>query len=87
MKKTIGIMVAVIAILLLGGCNHRLIDTKWTFNYAYIVFPDGSVEEIEVKSWTEDDSSVTIQAKDGNVYCVSMHNCIMTQDRWVGYSR
>ena len=83
MKKVIALMI--VMLLLLTGCNYKFVDTNWTFNYAYITFPDGSIKEVEVKKWAEDSTSITIQSRDGNIYCVSMHNCVLTRDQWEGY--
>ena len=88
-KHNIEIVVVLTVILVVAliatACNYNIVDTKWTFNYAYITFPDGHIEEVEVKSWAEDQTSVTITAKDDNIYCVSMHNCLLTKDRWEGF--
>jgi len=83
MKKIIAIALMVAVIMLCAtGCNFKLIDTKWHFNYAYIAMPNGSVVEVTVKKWTEDAQSVTIEGEDGQVYCVSYHNCILTKNKW-----
>lgn len=85
MKKVIALVI--VLLFLLTGCNYRMIDTHWTFNYAYITFPDGHIEEVEVEEWTEDATSITIESKDGNIYCVSMHNCLLTKRAWDGYNK
>ncbi len=75
-------MVTIVATFLLCGCNYKILDTDWQFDYAYITLPDGCIREVKIDKWSEDGNSVTIRSKDGNVYCVSMHNCFMTKERW-----
>lgn len=82
MKKFISIvLILVLCAVMFTGCgNHKVIDTKWTFNYAYISLPTGVVE-VKVKYWSEDTTTITIQAEDGNVYCAAPVNIIMTKDK------
>jgi len=83
MKKIIAIVLVVAVIMLCAtGRNYKLVDTKWHFNYAYIAMPNGDIIEVAVKKWAEDGNSVTIQTEDGQVYCVSYHNCILTKNKW-----
>lgn len=82
MKKILCVLLALVMLITFCACNYNVIDTNWEFNYAYITLPTGEVIEEEIKSWTEDDNCVTIQGKDGQVYCVSYHNVLMTKDKW-----
>ena len=83
MKKLISTVLLIAVMLVFVACkNYTLIDTKWEFNYAYIFMSNGEVYEVEIDRWTEDANSVTIQAKDGQVYSVGYHNCMLTKNRW-----
>lgn len=82
MKKIFVILLTVIMLLVFAGCNFHPVDMHWGFNYAYIYQPNGSIVEIEIETWTEDENSVTIVAKDGQVFSVGYHNCVLTKERW-----
>ena len=80
MKKIILVCLCVIMMFLLAACNHNIIDTKWDFNYAYVLMPQGNIE-YEVKSWTEDENSITFTTEDGNTMSIGYQNCILTKER------
>lgn len=82
MKKILGIILIVAMIFCFTGCNMKLLDTDYHFNYAYITMPDGSVIEVNVNKWVEDSNSITIESDAGQVYSVSYHNCLMTKNKW-----
>ena len=81
-KKILCIILGIIMILSMCACNYNFFDTSWDFQYAYLTLPDGSIKEVEIDSWSEDSTSVTIKSEDGNIYCVSMMNCFMTKEKW-----
>jgi major membrane immunogen (membrane-anchored lipoprotein) len=76
MKK----LIAILAVLMLTGCNAQIIDTTWHYNYAYITLPEGSVEG-EVTSWIdyEDSDMVQVRMKDGTTYCTHGSNIVLVQ--------
>lgn len=78
MKKMI--VAAMMAAVLLTGCNHMVIDTHYEFNKAYINYGD-RVVEVSVKKWSSSDGEdITIVADDGTVYMCSYMNCVMTNE-------
>lgn len=83
MKKTIAIVLIALVILLLCGCNYRLIDIKYQFDYAMIAMPDGSTKTIELSGWAdaEDGEQLTLTAKDGTIYLVSANNCVLIDEK------
>lgn len=77
MKKFICICLTILMIFCFTACNYNIIDTKWNFNYAYIITPN-SIIEYEIKSWTEDENSITFTTIDGNTFSAGYQNCILT---------
>lgn len=84
MKKKIYALIAIclICTICFTGCGNRdMWDTVYTFDYAYISIPDGSVIEGKVDSWGRVDSwrdyedSDLLQIKiDGVTYLVHSSN-------------
>ena len=81
MKKIICILLVVIMIVAMTGCNRQLIDTTWSFERAVIFLPDGEKIEGKISSWRDYDSSDTIQvAIDGKQYLTHSSNVILISD-------
>lgn len=81
MKKIICILLAVIMIIAMTGCNRQLIDTTWSFERAVIFLPDGEKIEGRVSSWRDYESSDMIQvAINGNQYLTHSSNVILISD-------
>ncbi len=81
MKKVI-IIVAIVCVMLaiLCACGNKDIwDTNYSYDYAIVSWPDGTVKEIEIKQWTdyEDGEQIQIKDTDGNIYLVSSFNCVL----------
>lgn len=62
----------------LCGCgNYRIIDTTFTYSWAQIKMPDGTIIEGKVNNWTDyegDQLQVTI---DGVTYLVHASNVVL----------
>ena len=81
MKKIICILLVVIMIVAMTGCNRQLIDTTWSFERAVIFLPDGEKIEGEISSWRDYDSSDMIQvAINGKQYLTHSSNVILISD-------
>lgn len=67
---------------LLTSCgNKSIFDTKFTFNYAYVAWPDGSSEKLEIRSWKDyDGEQIQITTTDGKTYVFSSYNCVLGTD-------
>ena len=54
MKKIIALLlVCIIMVGLLCGCNKQIIDLTYKYNYAIIEMPNGEVVEGKVDSWCD----------------------------------
>ena len=87
MKKVI-ISFVIFSLILLGivgvlaSCNYDIIDTNYSFDYAYISYGDGTVEKVKIKSWRdyEDGEQIQITSTDGDVYLVNSYNCVLIKE-------
>lgn len=79
MKNRI-ICVFVCLMMLVGclcGCNYRVFDTTFSYSWAQIKMPDGTIIEGRVDNWTDyegDQLQITI---DGTTYLVHAANAVM----------
>ncbi len=87
MKKIISI---ILATAMLVGCmvifascgNYDAFDTTYSFNYAYVVWPDGTSEKLAIKSWTDyEGEQIQIKTEDGNVYLFHAANCVLASEQ------
>ena len=71
----------VIALMIFTGCNYDMVDTVYSYDYAYIFKPDGTVfVEGKVEQW-KDYEGEQLQVKiDGKIYLVSSYDCILVKN-------
>lgn len=69
-------------LLTLTGCNRACIDTHYTYDKAVVKMPDGSIETIDVKSWSDYDKSdsVAIVTTDGKMIYTHLSNVMLYKD-------
>ena len=80
MKKII--MVLIIMLLLLGvtGCNRQIIDLEYTFDKAVCVVGDEKLE-LKIRKWLDyEGDQIQIITKDNKTYLLSMHNCYLVKE-------
>ncbi|NLL32357.1 MAG: hypothetical protein GX252_03405 [Enterococcus cecorum] len=54
MKKLVMVSVLGIGLVLLGACgNKQFFDTTYTFNYAMVKLPDGTIKKGKVATWDD----------------------------------
>lgn len=81
MKKIICILLVVIMLALMVGCNRQIIDTTWSFERAIVFLPDGEKIEGKVSSWKDYDGSDMIQvAIDGKMYLTHSSNVVLISE-------
>ena len=77
----IGFVIVIMCILLCTGCNKQLFDTTYKFNYAYVVWPDGTSEKLKLKSWKDyEGEQIQIKSSSGNTYLFSSENWVLAQE-------
>lgn len=85
MKKIIKVALALILIAIflctLSGCNKKIFDFEYGFDYAIVSFPNGTCEKIKIAQWSDyDGEQLQIVAEDGTVYLVSSFNCVLVKE-------
>ncbi len=87
MKKIIALILALFVLVscmvIFSGCGNKMMfDTTYNFKYAYVVWPDGSHEELEIDAWMDyDGEQIQIKTTDGKVYLFSSYNCVLATDK------
>jgi ABC-type glycerol-3-phosphate transport system substrate-binding protein len=78
MRKTLAAAAAVVLALSLTGCNYKLVDTTYTFTYAYVELPNGEVVEGEVSAWRDYDGDQLQVTINGVTYLSNSTRIVMT---------
>ena len=82
MKKLITlVLVVVLAMCVLTGCNRQLFDATYSFERAIIYMPNGEVIEGKVDSWMDYEDGDQIQVKiNGKTYLVHSSNIVLISE-------
>ena len=85
MKNSMLITVLAIAIFIIGiccmgvcGCNYKVVDLTYSYNYAYIELQNGEVIEGKVENWRDYEDGEQLQVQiDGVIYLTNSYNCTL----------
>lgn len=79
MKKIFAIvMLLVVLMAVMSGCNRQIIDTTWRFSKAVVFTSEGVLADGKVESWKDFDNSDMVQVKiDGKTYLTYSSNVIL----------
>ena len=81
LKISVLVIMIIVMMFILTGCNQTIIDTNYTFDRAIVVLNDGTKMEIEIKEWCDyEGEQLQIKDKDGKTYLVSSFNTILIKD-------
>ncbi len=82
MKKVICLLLILVIIFGLCACgNRQLIDTTYSYEYAYVALPGGKVVEGKISSWKDWDGSDTVQVViDGKTYLTHYSNIVLVSE-------
>lgn len=73
MKK---ILLLIVPVLFLTGCNRQILDTTYSFDKAYCYYGDKEVV-YDIKSWNDyEGEQIQIKTKEGS-YIISMNHCYL----------
>lgn len=82
----IGIIMFIVLLIIifspLVSCgNKALIDTKYTYNTAYITIGNETIK-VEISSWRDysDGDQIQVVAKDGTVYLSNSTNIVLVKE-------
>lgn len=71
------VFAAILTAMMITGCNRQVIDFTYSFDYAIIKMPDGSIVEGKVQSWADYEGEQLQIVIDGNSYLVNSVNAVM----------
>lgn len=81
MKKLTTLVLALILMFLMTGCNKQMVDLTYSYERAIISLPNGEVIEGKVSSWTDFEDGDQIQVRiDGKTYLVHSSNIVLISD-------
>ena len=81
MKKLTALMLALILVCLMSGCNKQMVDLTYSYERAVLSLPNGEVIEGKVSSWTDFEDGDQIQVRiDGKTYLVHSSNIVLISD-------
>ena len=81
MKKLTALVLALILVVLMTGCNKQMVDLTYSYERAIISLPNGEVIEGKVSSWTDFEDGDQIQVRiDGKTYLVHSSNIVLISD-------
>lgn len=80
MKKAIILIFIVLLIAgMFCGCNKTIIDTTYSFNYAFVALPDGTCVDGPIRAWKDwrDSDVIQVTFTDGTVYYTHASNVVL----------
>lgn len=81
MKKITALMLTLLLMLALAGCNKQMVDLTYSYERAILSLPNGEVIEGRVSSWTDFEDGDQIQVRiDGKTYLVHSSNIVLISD-------
>ena len=81
MKKLTALILALILVFLMAGCNKQMVDLTYSYERAILSLPNGEVVEGKVSSWTDFEDGDQIQVRiDGKTYLVHSSNIGLISD-------
>ena len=79
------VIIAIVAVVFFGFnflSNRQVFDTTYSFNYAYVQWPDGKAEKLKIKSWKDyEGEQIQIKTEDGNTYVFHSSKCVLASEK------
>ena len=84
MKTIIKVLTALLVVFNLQGCigNNQLIDTTYTYKYAYVKYGDGTCIKYEINKWMDysESDAVSIVTVDGQKIYTHLANVVLVAE-------
>lgn len=75
------VILVLVFVVLLTGCNRQLVDINYKFDEAIISLPNGDIIEGKVQSWRDYEDGDQIQVKiDGTTYLVHSSDIVLIKN-------
>ena len=85
MEKITKLLTVLLVVFNLQGCigNNQIIDTTYTYKYAYVKYGDGTCIEYEIDKWTDYSNSdaVSIVTVDGQKIYTHLTNIVLVTEK------
>ena len=80
-KKFVAVLMIIIMIVVLAGCNKTIVDLTYKFDRAIIKLPNGEVIEGKISTWRDYKDGDQIQVKiNGKTYLVHSSNIVLISE-------
>ena len=81
MKKLTALLLVLVLLLALTGCNKQMVDLTYSYERAILSLPNGEIVEGKVSSWTDFEDGDQIQVRiDGKTYLVHSSNIVLISE-------
>lgn len=84
MKTIIKVLTALLVVFNLQGCvgNKQIIDTTYSYKYAYVRYGDGTCVKYEIETWSDYSNSdaVSIVTVDGQKIYTHLANVVFVTE-------
>lgn len=78
MKKILTVCVSALAgVMLMAGCNKQVVDLTYSYSWAQLKMPDGTIAEGKLNSWDDYDGDQLQVKIDGVTYLVHSSNVVL----------
>lgn len=78
MRKFLAVIMCVMVMTFMTGCNRDMLDTTFSYDKAIISLPNGEFVEGEVDNWRDYEDGDSIQVKiDGVTYLTHISNVVL----------
>lgn len=84
MKKIIKLLTILLVVFNLQGCvgNKQIIDTAYSYKYAYVKYGDGTCVKYEIETWSDysESDAVSIVTTDGQKIYTHLANVVLAAE-------
>ena len=78
MKRAIAIMLIAVLVVMLAGCNYKVVDLTYKFDKAILSLPDGTVVSGKLNNWKDYENCDQVQVViDGVTYLAHQNNVVL----------
>lgn len=82
MKKVLAILITLLMVATMSGCNKQIFDMTYSFDKAIISLPNGEIIEGRIDSWTDYEDGDQIQVKiNGVTYLVHSADIVLIKEK------
>lgn len=81
MKRAIAIILIAVLVVMLAGCNYKVVDLTYKFDKAILSLPDGTVVSGKLNNWKDYEDCDQVQVViDGVTYLAHQNNVVLIKE-------